>query len=197
MSKQRGIYKITSKIDGKIYIGSSDDIVRRWRDHKSLLRRSCHHSKYLQYAWNKHGEENFIFEVLELIDEEKDLLLIEQKYLDESSSLDPSVGYNLSKVAGSAFKNMHHSEETKKIQSEKNSGPNHWAFGKHLSEEHKQTISTIKRKIPKNQEDLILEEYKKCKSAYKIAEKYAVHAETIYRILRRNGISHPRKNNGC
>lgn len=192
-SKQSGIYKITCKIDNKIYIGSSDDIIRRWRDHKNCLRRNCHHSKFLQRAWNKYGEDNFSFEIVELVNDINLLLENEQKYLNQYDSCNPANGYNLSKIAGSAFKNMHHSEETKKIQSEKNSGSNHWAYGKHLSEEHKQLISTIKRKIPKSEEISIIEHYKDCKSAYKIARKYNVHAETIYRILRRNGFSTPRK----
>jgi group I intron endonuclease len=193
VSIKSGIYKITNTIDNKVYYGSSENIIRRWRDHKSCLRRNCHHSKYLQHAWNKYGEGNFIFEIVCLENDQEKLLVLEQKFIDDFDSTNPKNGYNISKIAGSAFKNMHHSEETKRIQSEKNSGSNHWAYGKHLSEDHKELISTIKRKIPKSEETSIVEQYKDCKSAYKIAKKYNVHAETIYRILRRNGFSTPRK----
>ena len=29
-----GIYKITNKVNGKVYIGQSDNIERRWKNHK-------------------------------------------------------------------------------------------------------------------------------------------------------------------
>ena len=29
-----GIYKITNKLNGKVYIGQSNDIERRWAEHK-------------------------------------------------------------------------------------------------------------------------------------------------------------------
>jgi group I intron endonuclease len=193
MSIQSGIYKIVNIIDGKVYYGSSENLARRWRDHKSCLKRNVHHSKYLQNAWNKYGEENFKFEIVCLEEDKTKLLVLEQKFIDEVDSTNPENGYNISKIAGSAFKNMHHTEETKRIQSEKNSGDRHWAYGKHLSTEHKELISYIKRKIPKSEEQKIIEQYKICKSAYKIAVDYSVHAETIYRILRKNKFSTPRK----
>ena len=54
-----GIYKITSP-SGKIYIGQSVDIERRWRDHKN----DSYHCK-LRSSFIKHGFENHIFEILE------------------------------------------------------------------------------------------------------------------------------------
>ena len=32
-----GIYKITNLINGKVYIGQSTNIERRWKDHKSYV----------------------------------------------------------------------------------------------------------------------------------------------------------------
>lgn len=60
-----GIYQITCTVSGKSYVGSSRRIYRRWNEHSYLLRRGLHKSPRLQQAWNKHGEANFAFSVLE------------------------------------------------------------------------------------------------------------------------------------
>jgi group I intron endonuclease len=76
-----GIYRIKNLVNGKIYYGSSKDIKKRWRTHKNKLNNGKHHNSPLLNAWNKYGEENFIFEIIELCDE-KILLEREQYYLD-------------------------------------------------------------------------------------------------------------------
>jgi group I intron endonuclease len=60
-----GIYQIRNIINGKCYIGSSINIQERWGAHKRTLRKNQHYNKYLQRAWNKHGEGCFEFTVLE------------------------------------------------------------------------------------------------------------------------------------
>jgi len=81
--KNRGIYKIINKINGKYYVGSSKDVKHRWDDHIRELRKNNHYNDYLQKAWNKYGEQSFDFQFIESVKEEE-LLLIEQKYLDIS-----------------------------------------------------------------------------------------------------------------
>ena len=66
MNKISGIYTITNKVTGKLYIGESLDIYRRWNDeHIPQLRKNCHYNKELQNDFNKYGEENFRFEIFE------------------------------------------------------------------------------------------------------------------------------------
>lgn len=60
-----GIYEISSIASGKSYVGSSWQIHTRWARHRYELRRNTHRSPRLQQAWNKHGEANFVFTVLE------------------------------------------------------------------------------------------------------------------------------------
>ncbi len=60
-----GIYKIENKINGKVYIGQSIDIKTRWYNHQKELNRNKHHNKHLQNAWNKYGENKFIFSIIE------------------------------------------------------------------------------------------------------------------------------------
>lgn len=91
--KISGIYKIINKINNKYYVGSSNNIGRRWRKHKYELNCNKHNNVYLQNSWNKHGEENFIFTIIDRLDEYL-LLNKEQEYLDIASQY-PDTCYNL------------------------------------------------------------------------------------------------------
>lgn len=106
-----GIYKITNKQNNKFYIGSSVDIETRWSAHKSYLRRCIHANKHLQNAWNKYGEDNFIFSIL-IETEEAALLDKEQEFIDELGCCNREVGYNKSLIAGSPMKGRKHSQKT-------------------------------------------------------------------------------------
>ena len=95
-----GIYKITNLVNGKIYYGSSKDIEKRWRIHKNNLNNNKHHNIKLLNAWNKYGEENFKFDIIEECNETI-LLEREQYYLDlkpdYNIGLKSSGGDNLTK----------------------------------------------------------------------------------------------------
>lgn len=67
LSHTSGIYQITCTANKKIYIGSTIDLYRRKYDHFHSLRLNKHHNPCLQRAWNKYGEQTFVFEVLELV----------------------------------------------------------------------------------------------------------------------------------
>ncbi len=59
-----GIYRITNKVNGKFYIGSSLFCEHRKKTHFSKLKHNYADNKHLQSAWNKYGSENFVFEVI-------------------------------------------------------------------------------------------------------------------------------------
>lgn len=101
-----GIYEIKNKVTGKIYIGSSKQIEKRWEQHLQALEKGEHHSILLQRAWNKYGKECFEFIVKEECKEEE-LLVREQKHLD----LKP--GYNVGAQAsgGDNLTNHPHRED--------------------------------------------------------------------------------------
>lgn len=107
-----GIYQIVNKANNKRYIGSTTRTFHdRWYQHKYLLERKKHHSKYLQLAWNKYGKENFIFEIIEIIDKKYiyDFASREQQYIDVSRP-----EYNMSDNAFRPSRQGYfHTEETK------------------------------------------------------------------------------------
>lgn len=90
-----GIYSIVSP-SGKIYIGSSSNIDKRWKHHKYLLNRGDHHNKHLQNAWNKYSGA-LEFNIL-LVCDSPNLLDYEQQYLDFYQP-----AYNIAKSSRKAF----------------------------------------------------------------------------------------------
>ena len=77
----RGIYKIINVINDKFYVGSAVDLKRRKTRHFSELRKNKHNNRHLQAAWNKYGEQAFVFVVIEDVAPEADLLAAENVWL--------------------------------------------------------------------------------------------------------------------
>lgn len=63
-----GIYCIINKINNKKYIGQTYDLEYRWKRHKSDLNNNNHSNNHLMSAWNKYGEDNFEFDIIEKCD---------------------------------------------------------------------------------------------------------------------------------
>ena len=91
-----GVYKIVSP-SGKMYIGSSVALQRRWRQHERALRRGEHHCIALQRAYDKY-KCDLHFETL-IICEKSMLLEYEQRCFDHFNHQEL---YNSSKIAGTS-----------------------------------------------------------------------------------------------
>lgn len=153
---ESGVYRIKNTLNGKCYIGSSKNVHGRWRDHRKTLRNGCHHSILLQRAWNKHGEDNFKFSILEKC-EKSQLIEREQHYKDLYKSYDRKLGYDVCSVAGStlgttltiehkkklslAHTGLKHSKETIDKISLASKGENNPMYGKRHTVESKRKIS--------------------------------------------------------
>mgnify|MGYP003644844845 FL=1 len=59
-----GVYTITNRINGNMYVGSSNDVDKRMGNHTSRLRNNNHYNAKLQNAVNKYKLSNFDFELL-------------------------------------------------------------------------------------------------------------------------------------
>lgn len=134
-----GIYKITFIGTERVYIGSSFKLKTRRSTHLTELRANRHHSIKLQNAYNKYGEDNFIFEVLEELDNltRDELFQREQYYMENYSSFKD--GYNMSPNAWTMVKQW--TDEDKLVKSEAMTGEGNHFFGKTHSGETKRKLS--------------------------------------------------------
>lgn len=105
-----GIYTIINKQNSKLYVGSSINIPRRFKEHKRNLINNKHCNSHLQYSFNKHGLESFIFEVLDSCDLEF-LESTEQYWINMTQCANRKFGYNLDICAYNSSHKL--SEETK------------------------------------------------------------------------------------
>lgn len=95
-----GIYEIRCLTTDKFYIGSSVDMRQRWAHHRARLNAGIHKNAHLQAAWNKYGEADFRFSILQFA-ERSELLRIEQEWLERTNCADRTIGFNIYEVAGS------------------------------------------------------------------------------------------------
>lgn len=148
-----GIYMLTCEANGKIYIGSAQSFRRRLGNHVSRLNRHKHPNIHLQRAWDKYGQGNFRFEIVELCAHDG-LLQREQYYLDLLQPFKPH-GFNIALDALSPRKGIHPSQETidkmSAIMSGRTYTPEHRAkmsaYSKNRSPEHRAKISNNAKRI--------------------------------------------------
>ena len=110
-----GIYTITNILDNKIYVGYALDFDDRWRVHKCDLRHNRHKNTHLQGAWNKYGEDTFLFEELEE-SEEQFLCGQEHYWCLMLNTHNDKFGYNISPTDPSK-KSVRKSEQERKNMS--------------------------------------------------------------------------------
>ena len=145
------IYRITNMANGKFYIGSAESFARREWQHKYYLKHNTHKNPRLQAAWNKYGEEMFVFEVLEQIPEGEDQLLWEDKWLRECVGKPDC--YNVNTLATAPRLGLTLSEESRAQLSinrkGKHGGEAHYRYGQTVSDEVRQKIGDAQRGKPK------------------------------------------------
>lgn len=98
---------IKNNINDKSYVGQSINIENRWTHHKSELNNNKHINDYLQNAWNKYGEDNFSFIVIEEC-KESELNEKEIYYINKYNSMNN--GYNLCE-GGNGIRGYRHTKE--------------------------------------------------------------------------------------
>jgi group I intron endonuclease len=75
------LYEIFNAQTGARYIGMTVNIKQRFGKHRVALRGGSHHCRHLQAAWDKYGEEVFVFRVTNVYDTLEELRLAEQAAL--------------------------------------------------------------------------------------------------------------------
>lgn len=149
LPKDHVIYMIRNQINNKIYIGSAVNGRKRKNEHFTALRSHKHPNRHLQNAFNKYGEKQFNFEILQIINDKQNLIEQEQYWMDIYYP-----EYNIAPKAGSCL-GMECSKETKRKISEARNGKKHSEEsnkklseslkGRLLSEETKQKMSKFQK----------------------------------------------------
>ena len=63
-----GVFEIRNKVNGKVFVASSNNIPGRINRHKFALNHGSHASKSLQADWDESGEDAFEFETVEPVE---------------------------------------------------------------------------------------------------------------------------------
>ena len=89
------VYKITNLLNNMVYIGSSVEVERRWRQHKQAsINENDHHYNYpLMEAFREFGINNFKFEVIETCNDYKEMIKAEHNWIIKEDCVNPK-GYN-------------------------------------------------------------------------------------------------------
>lgn len=89
------IYKITNQKNGMVYIGSSIEVERRWRQHKEAsINENDHHYNYpLMVAFREFGIANFTFEVIDTLPTWEAMIEAEHNWIVKENCVKPN-GYN-------------------------------------------------------------------------------------------------------
>lgn len=127
MMKTPCVYLIKNLITEDEYIGSSvKGLEWRQRRHLQLLRSKKHHNRHLQYAFDKYGESQFLFSIIEFTDI---VILVEREqfWINTRQPI-----YNVMRDIKSHI-GVKRSDETRRRISES-------LKGKSLSDEHKESI---------------------------------------------------------
>ena len=89
------IYKIKNNLNNKVYIGSSIDVERRWRQHKEAsINEKDHHYNYpLMIAFRQFGIDNFTFEIIDTLPDYQAMIRAEHDWIIKENCVVPN-GYN-------------------------------------------------------------------------------------------------------
>jgi len=126
-----GIYMWKNSINDKRYIGSSENLNRRFREYFNNNYLFNNNYMAICSALIKHGYSHFSLSILEYCSPDK-CLIREKHYWD---IFNPE--YNIAKEPGAPMSGRKHSEETKIILSDIKKGENHPMYGKNHTEESK------------------------------------------------------------
>ncbi len=131
-----GVYKITNKLNGYTYVGSTSNFNERWKSHYRCLCNGNHSNSHLQHAWNKDGECMFKFSVVEYVDEGPAAWIAREQYYTDLWNPE----YAIRKECVTSNFGIKRSEETKQKMREAQKGEKSFMYGSHLSEETKQKL---------------------------------------------------------
>ena len=110
---KQGVYAFLNRLNGKVYVGSSENMPARRARHLRELRSGRHRNTHFQSSFDFHGEPAFEFVVIETVEDVLWLRAREQAWIKTLQAIDREFGYNITGDAWSPLSNMYRSEERK------------------------------------------------------------------------------------
>ena len=207
------IYKITCLVTDRVYIGKTNNPIRRFSEHIIGLTSGTHKNPHLQEDYDKYGLNNFSFQVIDEI-ENNNIYEQEDYWIDYYGGIESDKVYNMknSKTNNKEirYKNKqamlgdshpmrgkHHTKEAiEKIKLNAKTNPNYGMRGKHHT---LQTINKIKqnpgiysnlgkRKYTQELVDKLREEFLKCGCFNEVIEQNPDIKGYAVRYLIRYGV---------
>jgi group I intron endonuclease len=108
-----GIYKIVNNVTGKCYVGQSQRLKKRIKEHFRLLKLKKHPNEHLQRSYNKYGKDVFEGHIEVICENTEDLDALEEAFLTKEAWFEEEVVYNIANFAKAPMRGKKHSEETR------------------------------------------------------------------------------------
>lgn len=132
MMRSYDVYKITNKVNNKVYIGiTSKGLSARWKEHLYNAEHGCPFK--LHNALRKYGKENFSIELIDFCNSWEELEEKERYYISEYKSLQDEFGYNMTEGGDGTIGRYVTMETRDKIRQK--------ALGREVSEETREKLS--------------------------------------------------------
>lgn len=111
------IYLLTNNINGKIYVGQTNNFKRRMKEYrvKKITKKSQNY--FLMQEIVKYGFENFSMEEIDIASTREELHQKEIEWIDKLNSTDPDIGYNKKTGGSGGTMNIESIEKMRKTTS--------------------------------------------------------------------------------
>ncbi len=108
-----GIYRIVNEVTNECYVGQSQRVKKRLREHFRLLSAQKHPNPRLQNSYNKYGPNSFRGEMEVVVDNLEELDMLEEGFINGEAKFDTPVVFNVANFAKAPMRGKFHSEETR------------------------------------------------------------------------------------
>ena len=198
------VYCIFNTINGKLYIGKTNDLHRRWLEHQRIARGGKQlYDEYsvVHVAINKYGLDSFEFYEVQSFMSEEQAYEAEEYWIQFYKSRKPKFGYNatdggigVGSGPNSANFGLKRSEETLEKMRESHLGEKNSNYGKTFSVERLQNMSKAQKgkRCGEEQSNVILswekvdkirELYSKGMGPTELSKMFGTHRANIYSII--------------
>lgn len=188
------LYIIYNKLNGKMYVGITNDPIKRWKRHKSCAKSGNLQKMYaIHHAMNKYNVENFIFKIIEELPNLNSALEAEIKWIKLLKDMKYQL-YNETNGGEGGF-GIKWTDERKEKMSILNSGKGNPMYGKQLfgaangnygkkMKPHvKETLKQYRRKLSEEQVDEIRKLHTAGNTQTSLSKQFNVSLSVIHRIV--------------